>query len=53
VRARHGQEHPVIYVYSNHAAPNYRSVVRAAGADGFFQGSNEYSMLFEELRRVA
>jgi len=53
VRARHGQERPVIYVYTNHAAPNYRSVVRAAGADGFFQGTQEYSMLFEELRHVA
>jgi len=28
-------------------------VVRAAGADGFFQGSQEYPMLFEELRHVA
>jgi DNA-binding NarL/FixJ family response regulator len=53
VRARHGQSRPVIYVYTNHAAPSYRSVVRAAGADGFFQGSHEYPMLFEELRDVA
>ena len=48
-----GRSAPVIYVYTNHAAPNYRSVVREAGADGFFQGSHEYPMLFEELRHVA
>ena len=53
VRARHGQQRPVIYVYTNHAAPTYRSVVHAAGADGFFQGSQEYPMLFEEMRHVA
>ena len=53
VRARHGQARPVIYVYTNHAAPSYRSLARAAGADGFFQGMQEYPMLFDELRHVA
>lgn len=53
IRARHGQQRPLIYVYTNHAAPTYRSVVQAAGADRFFQGSHEYPQLFEALRRVA
>lgn len=53
VRARHGTERPLIFVMSNHPAPTYRSVLRAAGADGFFDKSREYARMLEELRHVA
>ncbi len=53
VRARHGQGRPLIFVLSNHAAPAYRSVLHAAGADGFFDKSREYTRMLEQLRHVA
>lgn len=53
VRARKGAEHPLIFVVTNHASPRYRSVLAAAGANGFFDKSNGYQPLLEELRQGA
>jgi DNA-binding NarL/FixJ family response regulator len=53
VRARHGPQHPLIFVVANHASPRYRSVLAAAGADGFIDKSHGYTPLLDELRQVA
>jgi DNA-binding NarL/FixJ family response regulator len=53
VRARHGEQRPLIYVLTNHATPTYRSALAAAGANGFFDKTQGYAPLLDELRHVA